>query len=95
MGASNSVPEAKRTKFVLVYAPWRTDAPELLSTYRKCIEHNHAAADFDIINALADPPKPAERAANGPPPYVLRDGNLFLKACTTANIQKIYNECIR
>ena len=95
MGVSSSAPEARRSSFVLVFSPWRSDAPELLAAYRKCVEQNHAVADFDIVNALASPPKPADRAAAGPPPYVLRDGKPFLKAVTPANIQKLYNECSR
>ena len=95
MGASSSSPEVKRSRYTLVFAQWRSDAPELLAVYRKCIEQNHAVADFSIVNALADPPTPAERTANGPPPYVLRDGKPFLKAVSPANIQKIYDECIQ
>ena len=93
MGASSSAPEARRTRYTLVFAPWRSDAPELLSAYRKCIEQNHPVADFALVNALTEPPKATERTAAGPPPYVLRDDKIFVKACTPALIQKLYNDC--
>ena len=79
--------------YTLVFSPWRSEAVDLLSSYRKCIEVNHTVADFELVNALVDPLKAADRVSSGPPPYVLRDGKVFIKACTPALIQKVYNDC--
>lgn len=92
MGSSSSVPESPRPLYALVYAPWHVDAPELLLHWKKCIEDNHSVADFEIINALAEPPKAAERSAVGPPPYILKDGKPFVKGCTPAHVQQLYND---
>jgi hypothetical protein len=92
MGSSSSVPEQPRPVFTLVYAPWHVEAPELLSHWKKCIEDNRSVADFAIVNALAEPPKASERSAAGPPPYILKDGKLFVKACTPAHVQQVYND---
>jgi hypothetical protein len=93
MGSYNSVPESRRSTYTLVYAPFHIEAPELLLTWRKCVEHNHDAATFELVNALSDPPKTSERATHGPPPYVLKDSKIFVQACTPALIQRVYNEC--
>lgn len=92
MGSSSSVPEQPRPVFTLVYAPWHVDSPDLLLHWKRCIEDNHRVADFDIVNALTEPPKASERTATGPPPYILKDGKLFVKACTPAHIQQVYND---
>lgn len=90
MGSSSSVPEQPRPSFTLVYAPWHVEAPELLLHWKRCIEDNHIVADFAIVNALAEPPKASERSLTGPPPYILKDGKLFVKTCTPAHVQQVY-----
>ncbi len=92
MGSSSSAPEPPRLIYTLVYAPWHVDAPDLLLHWKKCIEDNHSTVDFDLINALTDPPKASQRALAGPPPYILRDAKPFVKACTPAQIQLVYND---
>ena len=95
MGVSSSIPQQHRPVYTLVYAPWHVDAPDLLAGWQACIEHNHEVADFSLVNAIAEPPKASERSAAGSPPYILKDGKVFIKDCAPSCVQKIYNDVRR
>jgi hypothetical protein len=92
MGSSHSAPEQQHPVYTLVYVPWHVDAPDLLLHWKQCCEDNHSVADFDLVNALTDPPKASQRALAGPPPYILRDSKTFVKAATPALVQQVYND---